>query len=125
MSVNDVGVPGQPATNLTSWQSSVRDALNASDTPVNTRITNALTAALPGITGLRVAVGMVNTSGVAVAFPAGRFTAPPTVVAVAESNDATIVTTAGISATGFTVRAFATTGAAKLVNIHWIAVQLV
>ena len=27
--VNDIGVPGQPATNLTAWQAAVRDAVNA------------------------------------------------------------------------------------------------
>lgn len=42
MGVNDVGVAGQPATNLTAWQRAVRDALNSSDTTVDARIAAAV-----------------------------------------------------------------------------------
>lgn len=38
MGVNDVGIAGQPAINLTAWQRSVRDALNSSDVPVDQRM---------------------------------------------------------------------------------------
>lgn len=70
-----------------------------------------------------VATGTVSTAGVGVTFPAGRFTAPPIVTATGESNDSTIVTIAGVTAAGFTVRAFDAAGVAKVSSIHWIAVQ--
>jgi len=43
-SVNDIGVPGQPMDNppLTPWQAAVRDALNGSDIPVNSRFPTTL-----------------------------------------------------------------------------------
>ena len=70
-----------------------------------------------------VATGTVDTAGVAVTFPAGRFTATPVVTATADNNDAAIVTIAGVTAAGFTIRCFDASGAAKVANLNWIAVQ--
>ena len=54
-SVNDIGVPGTPmaAPPLTAWQDAVRDALNGSDVPVNSRLaeSDTWTSWVPTITG--------------------------------------------------------------------------
>jgi hypothetical protein len=70
-----------------------------------------------------VASGTVTTAGVGVTFPVGRFTVAPHVVGTAENGGPAIVTVAGVSTAGFTIRCFNTAGAALSSVLYWQAVQ--
>jgi hypothetical protein len=122
MGVHEYGQAGDPLAgpSLPAWAAAVAAVLG-SDTPVDAR----LAALMPGLAGIRIAAGTITTAAGAVSFPAGRFTATPIVAATANATVAVIVTTAGVSATGMTVRAFDAAGASLSTTIHWIAVQLV
>lgn len=102
MSVNDVGVAGQPATNLTAWQRSVRDALNSSDQPVDARIA----ANVPYVTwcysGLTDGVGALS-----VTWPASLLGKRPFIQATAITNLAAVsVQVLSLTATGATLQVY-------------------
>ena len=70
--VNDIGVPGQPATNLTAWQAAVRDAINGR---AAAQLTGHATTTAAGSL-IRWKTGATSGGGVTVDPAAGTITVP-------------------------------------------------
>lgn len=116
--VADIGVPGQPATNLTAWQAAVRDQVTA-----NTAALAALK--LKSGSSARAAQGAGDTSQFVTVTFTPAFSAVPA-VAVSIDGDSTCggVTVAvdNLTASGMTIRRMNPTGATKTYGVRWLAI---
>lgn len=120
MGVTAIGVPGQPLNTppLTAWQAAVRDALNSSDVPVDSRIAaataNATVLVTPG-TGWTGSIRLRRQGGMVHCQVAGLTKASPVANEVIGTWPAGYKPASGAYAAMFTLNVGTGSGKSELV----------